>query len=267
MKKNTLIKYFISSILGFSLCISGMNVFAEEPNPEDPGNAGTTTLETSTSESEIETDSTEKLPTETKEFEYSHSINLTALNEITDYYAIKIHWGNMKFQFDRSKLKWNSSTHQYEKLNDTEADRPWVKTDYDGTNNKITVINNSNCKIKVAYKYALESNGLNKTDSTTATKVKAYFSDTNESAIDISKQLNPVAVTCSQGVESGNYILYSSDATSPNYADSSSCNKDLYLSLCGTPDTNLLKRMVKDKEYKVGTITLNITALKSAQSN
>src|SRR5665647_3825844 len=82
----------------------------------------------------------------------------------TDTYMVTLTWGDMTFAYNFGT--WNTGTHAWD--NET-----WVTEGFEGTNDKITVANNSSQPVDAAFAYlANAAAGTNNGNATTGTFTK-----------------------------------------------------------------------------------------------
>src|SRR5659263_757042 len=84
------------------------------------------------------------------------SVTTTTIQE--DTYSATIDWGTMAFAYDFGT--WNVSTHQWD-------NEKWVTDNFNGSNDKVTVTNNSSQPIDATFDYLASGRGINNGDATT----------------------------------------------------------------------------------------------------
>ena len=157
-------------------------------------------------------------------------------------YSVKIDWGNMKFEYDYG-YTWDPTTHSYSAGSSGSAGGGWNTTTYlDGTNNKITVTNDSNFPINADFTYDNTSATTFNADNTTATAVKGMFNATNSTlkgivdanTIDTRTITNPTLPlnTAKSGLVAGDTYYYQG-------TDDGVYTGNMYFSLIGKPDRGL----------------------------
>lgn len=94
-------------------------------------------------------------------------------------YSVKIDWGNMKFVYDYGSA-WNPSTHSYTGTSGGTGAQGggWVPSYVDGTNNVITITNNSNFPLDADLAYTPGTASLNANAGATGSVV-GIFADAN----------------------------------------------------------------------------------------
>lgn len=164
-------------------------------------------------------------------------------------YSVDIEWGAMQFEYDYGST-WNPSTHTYGAGTSGNQGGGWVVSSYvDGTNNKITVTNNSNFPVTADFAYT-GGTALN-TDPTVAGSVIGIFSYTNselQTASVLAAGLNgnitpatstPTTMTLEMNVASidvgtGYYFAVTDPKLKTNGDEDST--DDIYFALSGKPD-------------------------------
>ena len=91
-------------------------------------------------------------------------------------YNVKITYGAMKFIYDYGSV-WDPKTHSYTAGSSGKQSGGWVTSGVNGTNNKITLTNNSNFPIQADFKYTADS--VLNTNPTDEGSVIGIFTKTN----------------------------------------------------------------------------------------
>ena len=191
-------------------------------------------------------------------------------------YKIDISWGEMKFEYKNKTKKWDPEKHEYVANDQVAVSGEWLVDNYiDGTNNKITVVNHSNARVDASFAYAHDvvntNESLFNSTPSDANAVRGHFFLNNEYAKTAAKVLTDSA-TVSNGF-SGALTLGHQDALNADgyggtddsegavaitEGDEGSCERYVYFTFNGTPDSNLEGAVIADFT-KAGTITVTIT--------
>ncbi len=177
-------------------------------------------------------------------------------NEIV--YDLDITWGAMQFEYDYGN-QWNPATHSYTPGASLQQSGGWVASYVDGTNNKITVLNNSNFPMKAAFSF--EVNGLNATATDTGSVVGIFSEDNDDfTAAVLNEGFNGQNTnsmrTPSVSMEmittglASNQIYYYKAAQN---GDESAATKNVFFALSGRPDVGGPQQFTS-----VGSVTVNI---------
>ena len=161
-------------------------------------------------------------------------------------YSVQIEWGAMQFEYDYGS-KWNPATHTYVAGNSGSRNGGWVASHLDGSNDKITVTNDSNYPISATFTYSDSSHALNPNGTSTntvtgifdssETRLKGYVSANSNTSSLTTDQTNPTRYIdmCTSGLDAGDtYYKYNGTVgNAGGYVD------NLYFSLIGEPDPGL----------------------------
>ena len=172
-------------------------------------------------------------------------------------YNLTISWGDMQFEYDFGG-QWSPSSHTYSIGNSGKLGGGWIADGVNGTNNAITVDNDSNFPMTATFSFEIEDTLNPDSGTTSAGAVVGIFSTDNST----------FATTSSSGVTSTTSLLdagYNSEANSYRtgslnlemiaseltpgqiyYATDrnatstiDTAKKDMYFALSGRPDTGL----------------------------
>ncbi|MBO6214656.1 MAG: hypothetical protein J6N76_03865 [Lachnospiraceae bacterium] len=185
-------------------------------------------------------------------------------NEIV--YDLDITWGAMQFEYDYGS-QWNPATHSYTAGTSGAQDGGWVTTGYvDATNNKITVVNNSNFPMKADFSSEVTGLNANATDSgsvvgifannntalTAAVLAEGYNGASTNSMTTIAASMEMYTKSLTSGQ---NYYYKTKDdaAKADAEADAAAAKSEIYFALSGKPDVGGPQTF-----SSVGTITINI---------
>ncbi len=171
-------------------------------------------------------------------------------------YDIDITYGNMKFVYDYGSV-WDPDTHSYTAGSSGKQSGGWVTSGVNGTNNKITLTNNSNFPVQADFAYTADGEQLN--SSTATGSVTGIFTDDNSKLTEavLAEGLNGSTVSTMQTrslvleMDTGNL------ATGASYhykVSGGPTEDDVYFALSGKPDKGLTLN-----SSKVGTIGITIT--------
>ncbi|MCR4612138.1 MAG: hypothetical protein K5644_09605 [Lachnospiraceae bacterium] len=174
-------------------------------------------------------------------------------------YSVKVDWGAMKFEYDYGST-WDPSTHTYATGSSGKQGGGWNVDAYvDGTNNKITITNDSNFPVKADFSYANDPTNVFNADDTTATAVKGMFNEDNDTLANTvtTNTANTQSITnptmhlntYKDNLAIGTRYYYYTNNPTGEYVD------DMYFSLIGVPDRGLGLTAMQ----KVGSITVTIT--------
>ena len=208
-----------------------------------------------------------------------HKADIGVNAKILEYgdvvYKIDISWGNMKFEYKNKTKKWNPETHSYDNNDLASVSGEWLVDNYiDGTNNKITVVNHSNAQVDASFAYAHDLNAGKSLFNATPSgddAVRGHFFLNNEDAKTAAEVLEGSA-TVLNGF-AGSLTLGHQDALNAegyggtdgtkgavaiDAGNAGSCERYVYFTFNGTPDSNLEGAVIADFT-KAGTITVTIT--------
>ena len=170
-------------------------------------------------------------------------------------YDLTVSWGNMQFEYDFGG-QWNPTTHSYTLGTSGKQGGGWTAAGVDGTNNKITVKNDSNFPMTATFSFEM-GNVLNATPINNGAVV-GIFSENNADFLTTSGGSSSTTTTLDQGfngtginsmrtgslnlemvatgLDSGQ-IYYAT--TGSVTSDASTATKSMYFALSGRPDTGL----------------------------
>ena len=165
-------------------------------------------------------------------------------------YDINVEWGNMQFVYDYAEPKWDTDTLQYS----GGTIEGWKESGFNGTNNKVQVANRSNAEITVNLVVNMSSGMLN--ESGGPDKVQAWFYDTNEHALQASRQLTGLDSYAFEG-RIDTLVLESAEAVYDGNEEiikpAGVRTETAYFAFSGTPDREL------NTATEVGSISLIFT--------
>lgn len=182
-------------------------------------------------------------------------------------YNVKITYGAMKFIYDYGSV-WDPKTHRYTAGSSGKQSGGWVTSGVNGTNNKITITNNSNFPMQADFAYTAVNEGDGKLNSSTTTgSVIGIFTEDN----DVLKNEDLLA----QGLNGSNNVsnmqtlqlVLEMDITNLKPGDSyykygdGPTEDDVYFALSGKPDKGLTLNSTK-----VGTIGITITPCQGVEA-
>ena len=172
-------------------------------------------------------------------------------------YSVKIDWGAMKFEYDYGST-WDPATHKYISGSTGNQDGGWNTTTYvDGTNNKITITNDSNFPVNADFAYSNTDPAVFNAAETN-TSVAGMFDTNNatlKNAVD-ANTTNTLGLTAptlalntkTSELDGGDVYYYQGTDDGKNTAD-------IYFSLIGKPDRGIKLTTMQS----VGTIKVTIT--------
>nr|WP_292167465.1 hypothetical protein [Butyrivibrio sp.] len=177
-------------------------------------------------------------------------------------YNVKITYGAMKFIYDYGSV-WNPATHSYTAGSSGKQSGGWVTSGVNGTNNKITLTNNSNFPVQADFAYTADGEPLN--SSATTGSVTGIFTDTNSALTEavLAEGLNGSNVSNMQTHQ----LFLEMDISNLNLGDSyykygdGQSEGTVYFALSGKPDKGLTLN-----SDKVGTIGITITPCQNVQA-
>lgn len=171
-------------------------------------------------------------------------------------YDVDITYGDMKFVYDYGSV-WDPDEHKYTAGPSGKQSGGWVTSGVNGTNNKITLTNNSNFPVQADFAYTADGDPLN--SSATTGSVAGIFTDDNSKLTEavLAEGLNGSTVSTMQTrslvLEMDITNLASGDSYY-KYSDGGLTEDDVYFALSGKPDKGLTLNSTK-----VGTIGITIT--------
>lgn len=170
-------------------------------------------------------------------------------------YSVKIDWGAMKFEYDYGST-WDPETHTYISGSTSSQNGGWNTTTYvNGTNNKITITNDSNFPVNADFSY---TNTTAFNAEQTSTSVAGMFDISNDDLKDAvdANNTNTLGLTAptlalnteKSGLRRGDVYYYQNTDDGIN-------TKDIYFSLIGKPDRGITLTAMQS----VGSIKVRIT--------
>lgn len=171
-------------------------------------------------------------------------------------YDVDIEYGSMKFIYDYGSV-WDPDTHSYTAGSSGKQSGGWVTSGVNGTNNKITLTNNSNFPVQADFAYTADGEPLN--SSATTGSVTGIFTDTNSDLTEavLAEGLNGSNVSNMQTHQ----LVLEMDITNLKtgdsyykYSDGGLTEGNVFFALSGKPDKGLSLN-----SDKVGTIGITIT--------
>ncbi|MDD6191848.1 MAG: hypothetical protein PUB24_02050 [Lachnospiraceae bacterium] len=154
-------------------------------------------------------------------------------------YSVKIDWGAMKFEYDYGS-KWDPATHKYIAGNTGKAGGGWNTTNYlDGTNNKITVTNDSNFPINADFSYE-NTTQFNATASASA--VAGMFDTSNsdlKNAVDANTTNTQGLTAPTLALNTSKANLVAGDVYYYQGTDDGVYTGNMFFSLIGKPDRGI----------------------------
>ena len=168
-------------------------------------------------------------------------------------YDVDITYGSMTFVYDYGSV-WNPDTHSYKAGPSGKQSGGWVSSGVDGTNNKITLTNNSNFPMQADFKYTADS--VLNSNPTDEGSVIGIFTKTNSELADVLTE--GYGSSTVSGMLTLQLVL-EMDITNLKTGDSyykygnGQTEGDVYFALSGKPDTGLTL-----SQKKVGTIGITI---------
>lgn len=171
-------------------------------------------------------------------------------------YDVDITYGSMKFVYDYGSV-WNPDTHSYTAGSSGKQSGGWVTSGVNGTNNKITLTNNSNFPVQADFAYTADGEPLN--SSTTTGSVTGIFTEDNTTLTEavLAEGLNGSNVSNMQTLQLVLEMDTGNLATGASYhfkVSGGPTEDDVYFALSGKPDKGLTLN-----SSKVGTIGITIT--------
>ncbi len=193
-------------------------------------------------------------------------------------YDLTIKWGNMQFEYDFGG-QWSPSSHTYTLGTSGKQGGGWTAAGVDGTNNKITVDNDSNFPMTATFSFEIGST-LNPSGNTNNGAVVGIFSENNNDFVTGSGSSSSTTSLLDQGyngtgitsaitkptvnmemvateLESGQ-IYYATAANVTSSEDTAI--KDMYFALSGRPDTGLQQSSLTS----IGTLKVQVAPFKNA---
>ncbi|WP_155242776.1 hypothetical protein [Butyrivibrio fibrisolvens] len=182
-------------------------------------------------------------------------------------YNVKITYGAMKFIYDYGSV-WDPKTHTYTAGSSGKQSGGWVKSGVvDGTNNIITLTNNSNFPVQADFKYTAEGKKLNESPSPTKGGVTGIFAKDNSAFTD---------AVLAEGLNNGSNVsgmqtlqlvlemdikkLAVGDSYYYKNTNGGLNEGNVYFALSGKPDKGLTLN-----SEKVGTIGITITPCQNVE--
>ena len=180
-------------------------------------------------------------------------------------YNVRIDYGSMTFVYDYGSV-WNPNTHSYKAGPSGNQSGGWAKSGVDGTNNKITLTNNSNFPMQADFAYTAVNEGDGKLNSSTASgSVIGIFTETNSVLEDVLAE--GYGGSTVSGMQTHQLFL-EMDITNVKpgdsyykYSDGGLIEGNVYFALSGKPDKGLTLNSTK-----VGTIGITITPCQGVTS-
>lgn len=189
-------------------------------------------------------------------------------------YSISVDWGNMQFVYDWGG-SWDAESHTYTTSGESggATTAGWISTYVNGTQNKITVTNDSNYPVTSKFAYANTLTEIMEAGEGTGTYESAFnvtptengsvtgiFADDNDtlSANINAEGYNGVGDTNVETVNTASFDLATSDTlceVQPTGLSETDIEDSVYFSLCGTPDSG----KTISNFASVGIITVTIT--------
>ena len=172
-------------------------------------------------------------------------------------YSVKIDWGAMKFEYDYGST-WDPATHKYISGSTGNQDGGWNTTTYvDGTNNKITITNDSNFPVNADFAYSNTDPAVFNAEVTNTSVAGMFGTDnaTLKTAVDdnTTNTLSLVAPTLALNTDKS--ALTAGDVYYYQGSDNGKNTDDIYFSLIGKPDRGIKLTTMQS----VGTIKVTIT--------
>ena len=178
-------------------------------------------------------------------------------------YSVKVTWGNMKFEYNYGST-WNPVTHTYTPAEANQQDGGWVRSWLDRTNNKITVINNSNFPIDAKFAYSNTDDSLFNAEQS-ATSVTGMFAENNDDllgALDDPNTTNVAIPVPTLHLNTDTTRLAEGTVYYYQGTDNSDYDGEVYFSLIGKPDRGIELTSMQS----VGSIQVTITAAEGVHS-
>jgi hypothetical protein len=172
-------------------------------------------------------------------------------------YNVKITYGAMKFIYDYGSV-WDPKTHTYTAGPSGKQSGGWVTSGVNGTNNKITLTNNSNFPVQADFAYTADSKKL-------PGSVTGIFTDDNSKLTEAVLAEGSSGNTVS-GMQTLRLVLEMDTrklSTTDSYyyiVSGGPFEDDVYFALSGKPDKGLTLN-----SEKVGTIGITITPCQNVE--
>lgn len=170
-------------------------------------------------------------------------------------YSVTVEWGAMIFAYDYGS-KWDPVNHKYISENGNTQDGGWNMTYLDGTNNKITVTNDSNYPVNVDFAYT--NTAAFNPSGTTVSSVNGIF-DLDNGDLKTKVAATPINTNNLSAPTLSLNTVKDNLAPGEKYyyqgTDDGKHSKDIYFSLIGKPDRGIDLRTLQS----VGTIDVTIT--------
>ena len=173
-------------------------------------------------------------------------------------YDVDITYGAMKFVYDYGSV-WDPDTHSYRAGSSGKQSGGWVLSGVNGTNNKITLTNNSNFPVQADFEYTADSNNKLNSSATTGSVTGIFNKENTALTADVlAEGLNGSTVSAMQTyqliLEMDITQLASGDSYYYKNTSGGASEGNVYFALSGKPDKGLTF-----SETKVGTIGITIT--------
>lgn len=183
-------------------------------------------------------------------------------------YDVDITYGSMKFVYDYGSV-WDPDTHRYTAGSSGKQSGGWVTSGVNGTNNKITITNNSNFPMQADFAYTAVDEGDGKLNSSTTTgSVIGIFNEDNDvlkNEAVLAEGLNGSTVSNMQTLQLVLEMDISNLAVGDSYhfkdTNGGPTEDDVYFALSGKPDTGRTL-----SQTKVGTIGITITPCQGVEA-
>ena len=270
MRKKQLIKSMAIAMAGVLFASCAISASAAQP-PVTITGTGTTTQSTSTGVYNA------NLTADLENNPASIDVQAKTSGGAEIVYDLTVSWGNMQFEYDFGG-QWNPSSHTYSIGTSGKQGGGWTAAGVDGTNNKITVKNDSNFPMTATFSFEV-GNTLNPSGITNNGAVVGIFSENNNdfvtgsggspsttSLLDegyngtgIASKTNPTVnmEMVATALENGQiYYATTLNATS----DADTAKKDMYFALSGRPDTGLQQSSLTS----IGTLKVEVAPFRNA---
>jgi hypothetical protein len=177
MAKRKLQKSIIAVVMAAVFCaVPTISASADAGNVTVSGNGATTLKDTGLYDANING------TLENNDYEIDVKALTSGGAEIV--YNIYIEWGKMEFEYDFGST-WDPETHSYIMGKSGSQSGGWIKAGHvDGTQNKITVNNNSNFPVSVSFDFT-EGNALNANKNAPGAVVGVFAANNNAFTDDI----------------------------------------------------------------------------------
>ncbi len=192
-------------------------------------------------------------------------------------YDLTVSWGKMQFEYDFGG-QWDSRTHTYTLGTSGKQGGGWTAEGVDGTNNKITVKNDSNFPMTATFSF--EMGDVLNADSTKTGAVVGIFSENNNAFVTTSGSSSSTNPILDAGYNNSNVIssmtmnsldlemVASELETGQKYyatassvtSDVTTATKSMYFALSGRPDTGLQQSSLTS----IGTLKVEVAPIRNA---